>query len=80
MAEYCNSPSVPKEMHSPEICPECKEGKLEMQFGANRYGGFDVVGGFEYEYGKKSTKKTNPYKYSKSLMKDPITGKYPNPY
>ena len=38
-----------------EKCPECKEGNMNRQH-ANRIS-FDVLGGYEYQYGKKNWKK-----------------------
>ena len=49
--EYYSGFSTPKDMEPPEVCPKCKEGKLEKQFSTDRQS-FDVVGGYEYLYGK----------------------------
>lgn len=79
IGEYCTSPSVPTSMKPPRFCPQCKEGLMIAQFGGNIHGGFDCIGGYDYQYGKKSLKKTNPEKYAKCLVKDQ-NGNYPNPY
>ena len=62
----------------PENCPICKEGKLEKQFSAKGQS-FDVVGGYSYQYGKKSYTKKSPEERAKYLVKDE-NGKYKNPY
>ena len=42
----------------PTDCPECgKEGTMSKVFSASGVSG-EVVGGYEYEYGKKSWKRT----------------------
>jgi len=54
--EYTKSISVPKEMQPPKKCPKCKNGKMERQFSPQGQS-FDVVGGYDYQYGKKAWKK-----------------------
>lgn len=54
--EYSTSPSVPKDMKPPKKCPKCKKGKMEQLFSATRQG-IDVIGGYDYVYGKKAWKK-----------------------
>lgn len=54
--EYSTSPSVPKAMNPPKKCPKCKQGKLIQLFSAVRQG-IDVIGGYDYQYGKKAWKK-----------------------
>jgi putative FmdB family regulatory protein len=54
--EYNTNKSLPKEFRPPKKCPECKEGKMEQQFSAQNQS-FDVINGYEYEYGKKAWRK-----------------------
>ena len=55
--EYGTAPSLPKSMQPPEECPKCKKGKMVQVFDVGfKNLGCDVIGGYEYEYGKKSTK------------------------
>ena len=51
--EYIVSPSVPKAMLPPEVCPKCNEGKLERLFSPKGIG-FDVPGGYSYQWGAKN--------------------------
>lgn len=55
--EYFESISISKDQWHPEICPNCGKGKLEKVFDMKGHGGFDVVGGYDYQYGKKNWKK-----------------------
>jgi hypothetical protein len=58
--EYNTSKSLPKEFNPPEdlLCPECHEGKLEKDFVSSVCGiSFDVINGYDYEYGKKAWKR-----------------------
>lgn len=57
--EYSTSPSVPKDMNPPKKCPKCKKGKMVKEFSIECKGkaGIDVIGGFEYVYGKKNFNK-----------------------
>lgn len=54
--EFCEGTNVPKNLKPPEVCPKCKKGKLERQFSPQGIS-FDVIGGFDYTYGKKNWKK-----------------------
>ncbi len=56
MYEYNSSFSVPKSLQPPKDmkCPDCT-GDLEKQFSGKI--SFDVIGGYEYQYGKKNWKK-----------------------
>lgn len=49
--EYSTNKSLPKNMWPPKKCPECNKGELEKQFSVNGQS-FDVIGGFEYQYGR----------------------------
>lgn len=40
----------------PNVCPKCKKGTLEKQTSFGKLG-IDVVGGYDYVYGKKNWKK-----------------------
>jgi len=55
----------------PTICPECQEeNTMEKQFSMSGISG-EVVGGYEYEYGKKSWKRTaSPMKQAGILSGD----------
>ena len=75
IGEYAIGKSIPKEMQIPEICPKCKKGKMEMQFSNCGNIGIDVVGGYEYQYGKKS----KLYKDVKHRA-DVISDRNKNPY
>lgn len=55
-AEYCTNKSVPPSMKPPEKCPECNKGKMEKLFSATGQS-VDVIGGYDYQYGKKAWKK-----------------------
>ena len=62
--EFIFSPSVSAPV-IPEVCPQCNEGKLEYFFSAGNIS-FDVIGGYDYVYGKKSNLRgksdmANPY-------------------
>jgi hypothetical protein len=54
--EYSTSPSVPKDMNPPEICPKCKEGKLVIKTCFDGQS-FDCPGAYDYTYGKKAYRK-----------------------
>jgi rubredoxin len=63
--EFIFSTSLPKP-EIPEVCPKCSEGKLVYEFSIGHHGGFDVIGGYDYMYGKKknwrgSSDSANPY-------------------
>lgn len=58
-------------------CPECGMGKLEQKFSGQI--AFDVVGGYDYQYGKKSYVKQSPEQRAKYLVKNEA-GRYTNPY
>lgn len=61
-----------------EKCPKCNVGIMERQFSAAGQS-FDVVGGYSYQYGKKSYAKQSAEQRSKYLTPGP-DGKYKNPY
>jgi len=61
-----------------DTCPKCNEGIMEKQFSASGQS-FDVVGGYSYQYGKKSYTKQSAEQRSKYLTPGP-DGKYKNPY
>ena len=73
--EYSTAESVPKEMQLPEVCPKCKEGKMEMQWGNMGKVSVDVKGGYEYEYGKKAR-----FHKDQSFHADVIANEKINPY
>ena len=52
--EHIVSPSISDPI--PEKCPRCNEGKMERQFSPQRIS-FDVINGFDYQYGRKNWKK-----------------------
>jgi putative FmdB family regulatory protein len=55
--EYIESFSISKENFHPDICPNCKKGKMEKQFNADNQT-FDVKGGSSYHgSGKKNWRK-----------------------
>lgn len=61
--EYCTNKSMPKSMQPPEDgkCPRCGAGDvanpaMEKQFSPTGIS-FDVIGGYDYQYGKKAWKK-----------------------
>lgn len=54
--EYNTNKSLPAAFHPPEFCPKCGKGKMEKQFSATGIS-FDVIGGYEYQYGKKNWKR-----------------------
>ena len=62
----------------PSVCPKCEKGKLERQFSPQGQS-FDVVGGYSYQYGKKSYTKLPAEKRADFLVKD-ANGKYKDPY
>jgi len=57
----------------PKKCPKCKKGKLVKQFPDIGKIGIDVIGGYEYEYGKKAKLKDPKHKA------DVLSGRV-NPY
>lgn len=79
--EYIVSPSVPKDMEAPMICPSCHKGKMEKQFSANNQS-FDIVGYcYNNVYGKKNWKRgKSDLEISEYLTPDPVTGNYKDPY
>lgn len=62
---------------TPAACPKCG-GIMEKQFSLGKVN-FDVVGGYDYQHGKKSYTKLPPEKRTEFLVKD-AAGKYKNPY
>ena len=56
--EYFVSKSLPKELLPPETCPKCG-GKLVKVTDASSFSGIsnDVIGGYDYQYGKKAWRK-----------------------
>lgn len=81
--EYIISPSTPKELEAPMICPECHEGKMEKKFSPTGRVGFDLVGAGFYvnDYGKHNWKQgKSDLEISKYLTPDPETGRYKDPY
>lgn len=62
----------------PEVCPVCGKGQMEKQFSVSGQN-FDVIGGYDYEYGKKSFIKQSPEQRAKYLTKNE-NGSYLNPY
>jgi putative FmdB family regulatory protein len=59
------------------VCPACG-GTMEQQFSAQGQS-FDVIGGYSYQYGKKSYVHQSPEQRAKYLTPD-ASGKYKNPY
>ena len=62
--EFIFSPSVVAPV-IPEVCPKCGKGKLVYEFNPGKFS-FDVVGGYDYQYGKKANWRNkvdqeNPY-------------------
>lgn len=56
------------------ICPECHEGEFNRDFVESCQGiGCDIVGGYDYEYGKKAFHRMPPSEYAKIISgeKDP---------
>ena len=76
--EFIVSPSVKDPI--PEVCPTCKEGKLERQFPMGKNVLFDVKGGYDYEYGKKAYKKNMTAEQQAGLLVKGANGEYANPY
>jgi hypothetical protein len=76
--EYYTGPNYKNDI--PEKCPSCNEGVLEKQFPNCSRVGVDVLGGYEYQYGKKAyKKKMTPMEYAGHLVKGE-DGKYKDPY
>jgi putative FmdB family regulatory protein len=66
----------------PDVCPVCKEGKLEKQFSIQRQS-FDIIGSGCYmnDHGKHAWKKgKSAAEISDFLMPDPGSGRYKDPY
>lgn len=61
--EFIFSPSVVAP-EIPEACPKCGKGKMEYEFNPGKFS-FDVIGGYDYQYGKKSNLR------GKSTMENP---------
>lgn len=76
MEEHIISPSVIEKI--PEFCPQCNTGLMEKQFSAQNQS-FDVVGGYQYQHGKKALHKKTAEERSQYLTPGP-DGKYKNPY
>lgn len=64
----------------PEICPKCGKGKLVEQFPDTFHGGLDVIGGFEYQYGKKAWRKGKSAHDQAGYLVKGEDGKYADPY
>jgi hypothetical protein len=62
-------------MRPPSKCPKCKKGKMKKEFSIACVGkaGIDVLGGFEYEYGKKNFSKGTMSEKANRMLSD-------NPY
>jgi hypothetical protein len=76
--EFIISPSVIDPI--PENCPKCSDGKLVKLFPKCNRVGVDVLGGYDYEYGKKAYKKRmSDQEYAGCLVKDD-SGNYKDPY
>lgn len=76
--EYIISPSVINEV--PEVCPKCGNGKLDRQFPDCHKVGVDVIGGFEYQYGKKNWRKGKSAMEQAGYLVKGEDGKYKDPY
>ena len=76
--EYYEGPNYKDE--PPVKCPVCKSKMLERQFPNISKVGVDVIGGYEYQYGKKNwgRGKTDLEKASYLVKGD--DGKYKDPY
>ena len=53
-------------MAPPDVCPKCSKGKLEKQF-TTKGQSFEVIGGFEYQYGKKARYFKDPLFRAKAI-------------
>ena len=76
--EFIISPSVKDDI--PEVCPKCEKGKLEKQFPNCKNVGVDVIGGYDYQYGKKSYRKNMSAMEQANLLVPNSDGKYCDPY
>jgi len=64
----------------PEKCPKCGEGKMEKQFPDCSKVGIDVIGGYEYQYGKKNWRKGKSAIEQAGYLVKGDDGTYKNPY
>jgi hypothetical protein len=55
--EYSTSPSVPKAMNPPEMCPKCNKGKMEKIVSFSGQSFDPGIGTYSYEHGKYAWKK-----------------------
>lgn len=73
--EFIIGPTVSEQ--PPKNCKKCN-GKMEQQLSVSNISS-DVVGGYDYQYGKKSWTKQSPEKRAEYLVPD-AAGRYKNPY
>jgi len=64
----------------PEVCPKCNKGKLEKQFPNCKNVGVDVIGGYDYVYGKKNWAKNKSTSEIAGYLTPDDDGKYSEPY
>lgn len=76
--EFIISPSVIDPI--PNICPKCKKGKLIKQFPDCHRVGVDVIGGFEYIYGRKNWRRGKSDLEQAGYLVKGDDGKYKDPY
>jgi hypothetical protein len=76
--EYGISPSFSDPV--PEKCPKCFTGNLVKQFPNCSKVGVDVVGGYEYLYGRKNWRKGKTDQDIAGYLVKGEDGKYKDPY
>ena len=74
--EYCLGGALKDPI--PDICPKCNKGKLEKQF-SPPHSEPDVIGGYDYIYGKKAWRNKSAVEQSDILNPDK-DGKYHDPW
>jgi len=63
----------------PDVCPKCNEGKMERQFSPTKAEA-DVIGGYDYIYGKKNWKRNLSVADQAKVLSPDINGNYKDPY
>lgn len=76
--EYYAGPNFKDE--KPIECPKCKSKLFEKQFPNISKVGVDVIGGYEYQYGKKNWAKGKSDVEISSYLAKGDDGKYKEPY
>jgi putative FmdB family regulatory protein len=76
--EYIITPAL-AEGKAPDVCPKCKEGKMEKLF-SPPHTIPDIIGGYDYLYGKKAWKRNMSLSDQAKVIAKDENGKYKDPW